>query len=365
MKTLKALLLLTLSLSTLSALACESMQTLNDCDTPEEAIKVLRAKDQDQLINIMTPENINRRMHLFDYPSETLTKTSWFPAESNGDFDYLIATLHADNPMYEADKQHTRFNNWKLTVQIHYFRSKVGEGKRPLIIAFPTILNMGTAERMFAEDMAEKGFHVIVAKVEFLPDPTLPLLELEKLQRRTMMKGKMVIDAATKFMANEIDITKIGSWGLSLGANRAATLIGIDQRVKAIAIISGGGNNADMLTYSVQEFVEKFRARKMKEFGMTDRRQFFSFIRANSNVDPIYFAHNVHPDNVFMIMPKEDFKIPSRNQLELWDAFGRPGPVDQNWVGGDHLSPIYWYLLSPIHHGRIVDFFRDRFDIED
>lgn len=353
-KTITALFLLFMSYS---VFACGNLNNVNDCDTPEDAFEAISQNNPHLL-----KSSKQQLAALFDYNSESIrTENFQIQNVNRNDFLYITFDMIADNPLYKDTQLLSRFNNPKMKVKVHYFKSISKEGPRPLIIGYPTVLQLDMAEPLFARFMAKKGISVMVPDVESIVDITVPLKEVDNLMRRTVIKGRMLIDLAETTFKEEINAEKIGAWGLSLGGVRAVNLMGVDSRVKAAAIVSSGGNNADIFTHSEQEYVRDYRNNKIEtENEINDKNQYFSYIRKASNVESIYLAKNISPQNIFMIMAKNDALIPTRNQLELWNALGRPGPLDKNWKRGKHKSPIIQYLLVPWFKRRVLKFYTER-----
>lgn len=362
MKTLNLLILLAMTWTDQISAACNNIEDFSDCETPLEALKVVR-----RLSPYQVPESAhltNFRLSRFEYDKETLRGNTWTLKERTSRYVIEKNILTAKNPLFDKNKVKSFSNKEILKVNLILYRPLKIEGPRPLVVIFPTILEAGAPEHLVAQYMAKKGMAVAIAEVEFLPNPLLPLVEVEKLQRRDLIKGKMILDYFEKNENQLIDLDKVGTWGISLGGVRAATFVGIDDRVKAAAFMSAGGNSADILTHSIQDFVKRFRKIRL-ETEYLPLQNFFNIIRVNSNADPIYFAKRVDPRNIYMIMPKADKKVHTRTQLELWDAFGRPGPEGDNWVSGDHLSAITPYVLYPWAKAKVYKFFKDRLDIRD
>lgn len=343
-----------------NAIACGNMFKVTDCDTPSKALQAISKDNERLLIDNFEDKD---RTDLFEYNRDSIEVKDLKLVDVNrGDYMHLKFTMVADNPTYTTTKSINKFNSPKMEVEVHYYKSIAKTGKRPAIIAFPTILKMDMAEPLFARFMAKKGISVFVPEVESIVDLDVPLSEVDNIMRRSIVKGRMLIDLAETEFSGEINTKKIGTWGLSLGGVRAANLIGIDRRVTAAVIVSAGGNNADIFTYSDQEYVTNFRNKKLSEEGYNNKQTYFSTIRQSSNVDPIYFAKNVPTEQIFMIMARDDSLIPTRNQLELWEALGRPGPNDKNWKRGQHKSPIIQYLIVPWFKRRILKFYTERFN---
>jgi len=342
-----------------TAYSCGSYKNLNKCSSAKKALKRLKKKNP----YTFDREFVNageKRLEAFDYDKFSVEIADLKKISKKEEYAYYTFTLKGKNPTYDHSKLKSPLNQEMMSAKIHYYKSLTKKGKRPLIIGFPTIMKMDKAEPIFSKSMTKRGLSVMILEVESIVEPSIPLDEINNIMRRSIIKARMLIDIAEKNFHEELNLSTIGTWGLSLGGVNAATFIGVDRRVTAAFVISAGGNNADIFTHSKQKFVTIFRNKKLEEYSFTPD-QFFNYIRENSIVDPLYFAHRVPSEQINIIMARKDKLIPTRTQIELWNAFGKPGPIRKNWVRGKHKSPIYRYLLVPTFPGRIANFFKKRF----
>lgn len=215
-----------------------------------------------------------------------------------------------------------------------YYESKIHNdvfqnGKRPLVIVFTTIMGIGVVEDGTADAFAKAGFDVIVTPPDDnVADPYSPYLAMPRQMNDVLIKqitgARYAIDYVENNLSNRIDKNRIAAFGASLGGMRAGTLLGIDNRVNSVVMLAAGGNFPYILSFSEQKLVKDFKLQKMKELGMKTSEEYYDSIKEASVSDPLLYAHNRSPDDVYMVIAANDRKIYTANQIELWLAFGKP-----------------------------------------
>lgn len=111
----------------------------------------------------------------------------------------------------------------------------------------------------------------------------------------------------------DIDVTRVGFFGISLGGVIGTIFCGVDQRVKVPVIALAGGNLS--LLFGVDALSD-------------DTRDFFSII------DPINFVDEISPRSLLMINAENDDVVPPITSKLLYNAAKEP-------------KEIIWY---PSHH---------------
>jgi dienelactone hydrolase len=122
----------------------------------------------------------------------------------------------------------------------------------------------------------------------------------------------------------ETDSTRIGIFGISLGAIVTHLAMGTDSRINAGVAALGGG---DM----------PYLARSSILFRMNHPGHAPGLLPGDINrldsVDPLTSAAANQPRHVLMIQAARDSIIPPRSATELWEALGKP-PI--TWVDTGH-----------------------------
>lgn len=158
----------------------------------------------------------------------------------------------------------------------------------------------------------------------------------------------------------EVDPSRIGLVGLSLGAIIMHTLMGVDERIKAGVSILGGGNLNDIVAKGVatipliiQGIMKGVRYHHYKRVR-EDFANFLREVREEGDIervkpawewfllDPLVYAHLNHPRRVLFINGIFDFVIPMWCVRSLWNALGKPPII---WLPTSHFTARIWSSL--------------------
>jgi dienelactone hydrolase len=127
----------------------------------------------------------------------------------------------------------------------------------------------------------------------------------------------------------EIDPTRIGAVGVSLGAIVLHLTMGLDERIRAGVAFLGAGNLVDINQDSLLGRLF-LRSRRWK---LTTQD-----IEQLKTVDPLTYANRNRPRRVLMVQAARDAFIPQHAAQELWEALGRP-PIQ--WLDTNHMALSY------------------------
>jgi dienelactone hydrolase len=144
----------------------------------------------------------------------------------------------------------------------------------------------------------------------------------------------------------EVDATKIGITGISLGGIMAALSAGVDGQFSRVVPILSGGDLADIAFHCHE--MRKLRA-AMLEKGITREGAAEIF----APVDPLNFASRVGADRCLMINADKDEVIPKKDTEALARAIGDP---QVHWLQAGHYSALTYF---PLMQKTVIDFLRD------
>ena len=121
----------------------------------------------------------------------------------------------------------------------------------------------------------------------------------------------------------DIDSKRIGLAGISLGAIIGTVVSGVDTRIKAAVLISGGGDWGLIL---------KTLAARNANVGGRDTSGFKKINWASLSVqlapeDPLSFAPHIAPRPILMFAGRKDTTIVPQSQQELFDAARDPKQI--------------------------------------
>jgi dienelactone hydrolase len=145
---------------------------------------------------------------------------------------------------------------------------------------------------------------------------------------------------------SEVDEDRIGVAGVSLGGIMAATLLGMDDRIRAGFFIMAGGGLPEIIHDSHDPRLESFRDGVQGAAGALDREAFLEAMRpSTADLDPLTFAANVQPERALIVSARFDRVVPPERTEALWEAMGRPRWIK---VPSNHYAilPFFWWSVG-------------------
>lgn len=135
---------------------------------------------------------------------------------------------------------------------------------------------------------------------------------------------------------------KIGLIGFSLGALEGTILAGVDNRVKAVALVSGGGNLGEILEDQAKDN-QSLGGHYAALLAGTTAGELEEQL---APVEPLTFAPHIAPHPLLMEHGRQDVVIPPANAQALYDAAGQPKQIV--WFpDAGHIPPLL-DLYSPL-----------------
>ena len=220
-----------------------------------------------------------------------------------------------------------------------------GERPRPALIVFPILAGSHVVSEALAKALVNRGFVVLRLErkeldLEKTADPAAPAREF----RAALLDARRALDWLVG--RPEVDPARIGAAGISLGGILAATLLGVDDRVRAAALIMTGGGLAEILHDSSERPIRRFRDRVQDELGLEGREQFVAELAPYTTiVDPLTYADRIAPQSVLLVSGRFDRVIPPEQAHELWEALGQPTWIRLP-VGHYQFFPFFWWAVG-------------------
>ena len=229
----------------------------------------------------------------------------------------------------------------------------VATGPRPLILISPirgsdTLIVDGCAQ-MFAN----QGWHAVIVKrgrEKF--DPNGPISQVENSLRAAVIRHRQALDWL--LTQPTVDANRIGTFGISYGAIINAALAAVEPRAKAHVIDLAGGPLPGVMRKSDEQSLRRDWDRSRDSHDLTNK-QFYQALQAVVRTDPVKLAPYVDRDRVLMLIARFDRSVPTRYQLKLWRALGKPRA---DFVPLGHYTSI---LALPAHRESLMKFFKDHF----
>jgi len=226
-------------------------------------------------------------------------------------------------------------------VYAEYYRPKAA-GRYPGVIILDITAGDQSLSRMIARCLAQKGIAALFVQMAFYgprrpANSPMRLLSTNIPQtfeaiRQTVLDVRLA--AAWLASRSEIDSTRIGLHGTSLGGMIGALAAEMEPRIRRVSILLGGGGLAD----AYYEHPLAARYRRIWEALGGSRRQVAELL---APVDPITCAANLRDRRVLITAGKRDEVVPPSATLALARAIGEPRLV---WFDCGHYGAALYFV---------------------
>lgn len=228
------------------------------------------------------------------------------------------------------------------TVYLDFYEPR-GENTYPAVV-FLSHLAGGAPqiEGAFLRDLASNGIAALLVQTSFQKNYRFSRTWLKKeleqkgtdeliqLLRQLVIEARRGIDWLEGLPKIEKD--RIGVMGISLGGVVVPVVAGVDDRVKSMAIILGGGDISEIIWRS--QTTKLYKKRLMEE-GITS---VWDLERRWWMLDPLTFAFKSKAKSSLMINARFDLDIPRSSTLKLWRALEQP---KISWLPTGHYTSIF------------------------
>jgi dienelactone hydrolase len=228
---------------------------------------------------------------------------------------YRIYDVSLDTGVDESDDESP------ITLE---FYSPDGTGPVPVILVLPILNGQKHLVRPFATHFANHGYAAVI--VDTVQRRTLleDLINPEDAIRRTVMRHRMVLDWIEE--RPDLDASRIGVFGASLGGFNALYLAAFDDRVRAVVPALVAGDLPYVMTHSNERRIVEAVEGAKAELSMTaDELQ--TYLESMLATDLLTVAPYVDPARILMVIAKRDKAVPYEKQAELREALGSPEAV--------------------------------------
>jgi dienelactone hydrolase len=259
---------------------------------------------------------------------------------------YCVSTVRFPSPIETPDVE----NN---TVHAEYFQP-TGQGKRPAVIVLHILGADFALSRYLAARLADRGVAALFLKLPYYGERRPPgddkrFLSVD-IQRSvlSMQQGVCDVRRASAWLASrpEVDASKLGITGISLGGIVSALAAAVDPTLNQTALLLAGGDLANVLW-------EMPEGAKYRQMWIDSGRTKADLQTLTLPFDPVTYAGRLRGKRVFMMAGNIDEVVPPASALALWKAAGKP-PI--RWMDCGHYSAA-GYLLPAMR--EVVDFFAD------
>ncbi|MFH1858119.1 MAG: hypothetical protein ABH845_04375 [Candidatus Omnitrophota bacterium] len=209
----------------------------------------------------------------------------------------------------------------RSSLVIHYYEPKTNK-KHPLILITPILGKNYGIERSFASFFAKRGFACAIVyrkPLRFIPDE--PLSVVEAYLRSSIIRLRIALDWLCR--QEKVDPNAIGTFGISFGGMLNTVLAAVDSRPKCHLIALAGGELAEVICYSHEKTIERYRNQFMKLSQLTPE-EFREKLREAIISEPVTFARYIDTRKVYLFIAMFDLVIGKKHSRKLAKALGNP-----------------------------------------
>jgi dienelactone hydrolase len=234
-------------------------------------------------------------------------------SDENGTYRVYEGSIDPDLDGYEDKSQ----------ITFEYYQQK-DLAMAPVVVVLPILNGQKHVVRPFATHFARNGYAVVI--VDSVQRKTLleDLINPEDAIQLSILRHRRVLDWIES--RADLDATRIGVFGASLGGFNALFLAASDPRVRAVVPALVGGDLSYVLTQSNERRIEEAVARTKASLSL-DQQGMASYLEEHIQTDPISLAPYINASQVLMVMAKFDNAVPYESQLALRAALGNPQAI--------------------------------------
>jgi hypothetical protein len=232
------------------------------------------------------------------------------------------------------------------------FYRPAGTNRLPVIVVLPIIGGGYPLEKHFCSYFARQGMAAVLVRRDRLKRTLDDLNEINDTLQQAAIDARQAIDWIET--RPELDTSRIGVFGISMGGIRAAFLAPLDPRIRAAAIGLAGGDLPYIIARSREGGIVRRREPYLQKRGI-DRDEFEKELRATLAGDPLTVAPSVDPNKVLLVLATFDTAVPSKKGFELREAMGKPETII---VPTGHYTAL---LYIPYIKSACRRFFKEKF----
>ena len=221
----------------------------------------------------------------------------------------------------------------------------------PVILILPIIGGDYPLERHFARYFARHGMSaVLVRRDKHVKGENFD--QITDVLRQCTIDARQTIDWIET--QKDYDASRIGIFGVSMGAIRGAILLPADSRIRAATLGLVGGDLPWILAHTEEPSIAKRRRKVMEKENITTH-ELEKRLRTMVTFDPATVAPSVDPKKVFLVLAACDTSVPVSKGWELRRLMGKPETLV---VPAGHYSAL---LFIPCIRAQTLRFFHERF----
>jgi hypothetical protein len=220
-------------------------------------------------------------------------------------------------------------------IMIDYYAIDTVE-KSPIILVLPILGGNNNVASIFAGYFAEHGFATAIVHRQNSYKKIGYLKNTNQIMRQIIFDHKQAIDWIES--RPELDASRIGVFGVSMGGIKSALISALDPRIRASVIALAAGDLPYILAYTDEKRITKERELFLAEKKIT-AQQLEQTLSGKIECDPINYAQYIDADRTLMILAYLDTTVPYRKGIELKEKIGNPETI---YLLAGHYSAILY-----------------------
>ena len=236
-------------------------------------------------------------------------------------------------------------------LELDFYRP-TGTNRTPVIIVLPIIGGGYPLEKLFCAYFARQGMGAVLVRRDGLKRTLDDLEEINDTLQQAAIDSRQAMDWIET--RPELDASRIGIFGISMGGIRAAFLAPLDSRIRAAVIGLAGGDLPYIIAHSKENGIVHRRTPYLEKHGIT-QKEFEQELRATLTCDPLTVASSIDPHKVLLVLATFDTCVPSKKGFELRRAMGKPETLIV--PTGHYTALLYLPYIKP----ACLRFFKEKF----
>lgn len=209
-------------------------------------------------------------------------------------------------------------------------------GKVPVILVLPILGGGNSIASTFARYFARHGLAAAVVHRQKAYKKPEYMHQINKIMRQIVFDHKQAIDWIET--RPELDASRIGVFGVSMGGIKAALISALDQRIAASVMALAAGDIPHILAHSDEKRLKNQRNKILAEKDLTVE-EFERELAEKIECDPLNYAEYIDADKTLMVLARFDNVVPYRNGLKLREKIGNPETI---YLLSGHYSAILY-----------------------
>lgn len=235
----------------------------------------------------------------------------------------------------------------EIPITFEFYEQK-SPGPVPVAVLLPILNGQKDVMRPFAKHFASNGYGVVIVDTTQRKTLLEDIVDPEPAIRLTIDRHRRVLDWVEA--RADLDNSRIGVFGASLGGFNALFVTAFDSRVSVLSVALVGGSVADVMVRSDEGRIVRSVTGARERLGMTNA-ELRDYLAEKIETDTLSVAPYLDAGRVLLVLARFDDAVPYELQRDLREAMGRPKSITV--PTGHATAALYLFYLR----ARVLEFF--------